>query len=145
MKGAGAGRSLERVVHPLWRTMGTEVKLFLLKLKGPMAWGQRAVWPQCASAGSLLLCAPGCSRTQGSAAACGSIKPFTPSKEYEAALGRKCDSPAPSQATGPLRARTGSTPGPRAGCSRPRVTLRVSLLSGPQPLNFTELLSNSST
>ena len=58
LKGAGAGRSLEEVDQPLWRTMGTKARLFLLKLKGHLTWGQRAAWPRGASAGSLLLCVP---------------------------------------------------------------------------------------
>lgn len=150
MTGAGARRSLEVVVHSLWRTMGTREELLLLKVKGHMTWGQKTAW---APAGSLLLSAPSCTRTVGSAGASGSMQPFTPPKERGVALGRRCDPPNPQRLQGPAlpRAGTESTPGltappqapPRAGCSWPQVTPRVSLLSRSQPLNFTELLSNS--
>lgn len=80
--GPRAGESLEEVDGSQWRALGTKEKLFLLKLKEHVTWGQRVAWR--ASAASVLLLAPGCSGTQVSAEASGSLPSLTPPEDLGA-------------------------------------------------------------
>lgn len=144
IRGARAGGAVIR------GAMGTKDKLFVLKVKGQVTWGHKAAWPNCLSCEPSAL-GPGLLGEPGSAEASGSIQSLTHLRNmYQVSGGGEIHRhPHRLQGPAPLNQlrkhpRTQPTPkGPQAGHSWPQILPRISLLPRSQPLNITELLSNS--